>query len=145
MKKQKLTQTEQQDLQSQRGLRLTTEVFICTVSTLCRDLLFLLLLWKNQGRWRCSSISELLLGANIGEVLFDYCVTLTCGASHHSTVYDLWCLNPPDGGRGILPHRPRLLQCLCHVCGHTLPLLLWVPLDLRCTLSSLLLKFFFCL
>lgn len=35
---------------------------------------------------------------------------------------------PSDGGGGVLPDRPWLLQCVCHVCGHTLPLLLWVHL-----------------
>lgn len=35
------------------------------------------------------------------------------------------CLSPDCGCR-VLSHRPRILQCVRHVCGHTLPLLLWV-------------------
>lgn len=31
-----------------------------------------------------------------------------------------------DGGGGILPDCPWILQCVRYVCGHTLPLLLWV-------------------
>lgn len=34
---------------------------------LCRDLLFLLLLWKNQSSGGCCAVPELLLGADTGE------------------------------------------------------------------------------
>lgn len=47
----------------------------------------------------------------------------------HSRGLDVCDFLHVDAGSGILPHRPWFLQRVCNVCGHTVPMLLWVSLS----------------
>lgn len=53
---------------------------------------------------------------------------LTRGLWCHSRSLDVCDFLHIDAGSGILPHCPWFLQRVRHVCGHTVPLLLWVSL-----------------